>query len=482
MFDPDATSTRRLSTADLARVVGDLARLDERVEDTERIDQIRLLEELKAAAGAAQARVTAAFLASQRAAQADAGVAPRNVGKGIAAQVALAKRESPARAARYVGWASIVVAELPATFSAWQDGRITEWRAQLVARETAWLTREDRASVDTALAPRLQQLGDRQVEAEAKRLAYRLDPHGYLGRIANAEADRRVTLRPAPDTMTVLTALLPVTSGVAVDASVRAHVDTLRAGGDTRSRGQIMADTLVERIIGQPTATAVPIEINLVMTDTTLFNTTHTQPQAGTGASTATEAGSDEPALIDGYGPIPAELARRLALAEENHPEDQPGKHASVWLRRLYTNPTTGQLVAMESTRRHFPPGLRKYLILRDRTCRTPWCDAPIRHTDHVTPAQSGGATSAANGQGLCEACNHTKQAPGWTAQPHSASTGAGTAVHIITPTGHHYLSRPPDLPGQTATTPPQHARTEPPRQRQPSAAETHFRRLVRAA
>lgn len=49
--------------------------------------------------------------------------------------------------------------------------RIARIRAleELVARETIWLSREQRAVVDAELAPRLGRLGDRKVEAEAKR-------------------------------------------------------------------------------------------------------------------------------------------------------------------------------------------------------------------------------------------------------------------------------------------------------------------------
>jgi hypothetical protein len=101
----------------------------------------------------------------------------------------------------------------------------------------------------------------------------------------------------------------------------------------------------------------------------------------------------------------------------------------------------------MESRRRLFPDRLRRFLILRDQTCRTPWCGAPIRHADHVIAVQDGGQTSAGNGQGVCEACNHTKQAPGWRARPGPA--GAGTTVRTTTPTGHTYVSRPPPAPGQ---------------------------------
>ncbi|WP_397427844.1 HNH endonuclease, partial [Pseudarthrobacter equi] len=34
------------------------------------------------------------------------------------------------------------------------------------------------------------------------------------------------------------------------------------------------------------------------------------------------------------------------------------------------------------------------------------------------TPWHHGGNTTASNGQGLCEACNHTKESPGWSSTP----------------------------------------------------------------
>uniref|UniRef100_UPI0030FB84E6 HNH endonuclease n=1 Tax=Nocardioides salarius TaxID=374513 RepID=UPI0030FB84E6 len=78
---------------------------------------------------------------------------------------------------------------------------------------------------------------------------------------------------------------------------------------------------------------------------------------------------------------------------------------------------------------------------LRDQSCRTPWCDAPIRHRDHVVPDHAGGPTSGGNGQGLCEACNQAKEAPGFTATAHDG------VVTTTTPTGHQVRSRAPALP-----------------------------------
>jgi Domain of unknown function (DUF222)/HNH endonuclease len=470
MFEPGPA----VGTRELDRLADALSRVHDTVDDAERVEQIRALERLKSAAAAAQAKVVRDFATSQRKAQAAAGVREKDLGKGIAAQVGLAKRESPATARRYVGWAQILVAELPHTFAALQAGQTTEWRAMIVARETAWLSAEHRATVDAELGPRLGELGNRRTEAEAKKIAYRLDPHGYVNRTRGTEAERRVTVRPAPDTMARLTGFLPVAQAVAAYACLSAYADTLIGNGDGRGRGQIMADTLVQRLTGQTSADAVPATVNLVMTDAALFNrrVARTHDSGPDGAE-----GADEPAHLDGYGPIPADLARRLVA-------DAP-EGTRMLLRRLYADPDTGRLVAMESHSRLFTDGIRRFLVLRDQTCRTPWCNAPVRHADHVVPASEGGPTSADNGQGLCLACNLTKQAPDWRARP--GPGGAGRRVVTITPTGHSYTSRAPAAPGQTGRRGRDAAAARAPTRwltdsGVPSLLEEHHRLLVTAA
>ena len=99
----------------------------------------------------------------------------------------------------------------------------------------------------------------------------------------------------------------------------------------------------------------------------------------------------------------------------------------------------------MDSRRRLFPAPLRRFIQIRDDTCRTPYCDAPIRHHDHITPWHEGGPTSLSNGAGLCEACNHTKELPGWKVKPRP---GPRHTIEITTPTGHTYQSTAPPLPG----------------------------------
>ncbi len=70
----------------------------------------------------------------------------------MAAQVALARRVSPHRGQRLLGLAKVLHAEMPHTMAAFRAGRISEWRATILARETAMLEQEERAVVDEQLA------------------------------------------------------------------------------------------------------------------------------------------------------------------------------------------------------------------------------------------------------------------------------------------------------------------------------------------
>ena len=417
------------SASELAEFLERLGAATPAASDGERIDQIRALEALKSAAAAAQARASVDFDDSQRADQASQGVPPGVRGHGVASQIALARRDSPVRGSRHLGLAKALVREMPHTLTALSSGEISEWRATIMVRETAVLDPAHRAQVDAALSGRLGSLGDRGVEREARKLAYRLDPGSALRRSRGANADRKVTIRPAPDTMAYLTGFLPVAQGVAVHASLSKHADQVRSAGASRTRGQIMADTLVERITGQAQAVAVPVEVGLVMTAGALFG------------------GDNTPARLEGYGPIPAALGRSLVRGS-----GPAAERATVWIRRLFTRVDTGELVAMESSRRCFDGLLRRFLVVRDEVCRTPWCDAPVRHGDHVVPAAKGGPTAAHNGQGLCETCNQVKETAGWSAS--ASRAGPIAEIRLVTPTGHSYASHTPPLPGAARDAP----------------------------
>lgn len=452
----------------------------DRVCGADLIDLIAGLEEAKNGIAAVQAQAQTLFVAQQRLDQARAGVPWEKIGKGIAQQVGLARHESPCRGRQITELSEVLVREMPRSMDAFSRGKLSEYRVGLIAKETAFLSLEHRAQVDQLICgdpDAVELLGSRELSASARKAAYKLDPQAFVKRHEKAVGDRYVSLRPAADGMTYLTALIPLKQGVRILSTLTKVADSLRTAGDERGKGQIMADALMHRLVqhapcdegngtlsdhrgvpaggfsaappaGVPTVGAASqrlcttideanISLELVVTDRSLF-------------------GSDnEPAVLVGYDPIPAPIARNMILGTDGG-GGGGGPSPQVWLKRLFTHPGSNQLLAMDSQARLFPEGIKEFLRIQDQRCQTPYCDAPIREYDHVKAYAAGGTTSIDNGQGLCSDCNKTKEAPGWSsvrdlgggAVDADPAYDSASITEITTPTGHRYLSAAPPLPG----------------------------------
>lgn len=411
----DVVASLRLSLATLDADAGT---------DHERVALVAELERLKAAAAACQARVTDALRRSREA------VAPHDVARSVGSEVALARREAPSRGDRFVGLARGLVHEMPCLMAALTDGKTSEWAAVEVVRETATLTREDRAEVDRRIADALPRLSARAAGRAAARVAAELDAASVVRRMEAAVRSRRVSVRPAPDGMAYLTVLGPLHEVVGAHAALLRRARSVVGGQcedeapDGRGVGAVSADTALRLLSGRAHGQVQPVEVQLVMTDRSLL---------GTGDA---DRPLDEPARLPGHGSVPAAVARAWVRG---------AGPASVWLRRLYTTPDGRDLVAMDSRRRTFLGGLRRMLVLRDDVCTTPFCDAPIVHADHAHPAHEGGATSAWNGNGKCLRCNLVKESPGWSV---TVTRGSPHELVTRTPAGHRYRSLAPPLLG----------------------------------
>lgn len=394
------------------------------------VDQLAEMTRAACRIAAGQAQVTALLEAKRHARKAAEGVSTARRGKGLASEVGLARKASPWHGAKYLKMSRILVDDMPYTLAALQSGALTEARAMIIADHAACLSSADRRAMDAELCADpdvLDGLGDKKVDAEAGRVAFRLDHDAVMDRISRHQCDRTVTMRRAPHGMVYVTALLTAAEGCAAYQSLQADAAaaakaSIAAGKGCDGQGPLMADAFYRRVTGRDVGAAVPVAVNLVISDESLL------------------AQGDEPAVLDGYGPIPAEVARRMTWAAVLDPE------AEAAVRRLYANPRTGNLVALDSKARTFPKGLRWLIKLRDQTCRTPYCDAPIRHIDHVTRHADGGATSSVNGQGLCERCNYTKDCAEWQTSTTYDRYGRHT-TELTTPTGRTYRSTAPPLP-----------------------------------
>jgi hypothetical protein len=143
--------------------------------------------------------------------------------------------------------------------------------------------------------------------------------------------------------------------------------------------------------------------------------------------STLTGA-DDHPAELAGYGPIPADLARRIAAD-------------GVW-KRIITDPETGAVLDHGRTTYRPPAALADYIRARDQQCRAPHCQRPALDSelDHVHAWADGGTTSADNLMTGCPNHHTMKHQPGW-----QVTITQDAQVTWTTPTGHRYTSNPYD-------------------------------------
>jgi hypothetical protein len=313
-------------------------------------------------------------------------------------------------------------------------GRIDERRAIVIAQGTACLDIDARTEVDVELCANPEVLAGVSVKELAGRVrakAVELDPATVAERHARAARTSGVWTRPAPDGQCYLTARMPLVEAVSCFAAIKRAADAIHgtmngldaealraagidpasvdeswrgpkpspdeivAAGAVLSRGQLMTRILRARLTGQGDSVNPknPVTINLTVSDAALFGAGH-EP-----ATVSDDAG-------EGFGQVPAQVARNLvALGLDD---------GAVWLRRIYSNPE-GELVALSSRRRFFAGGLADALrVTSQGICSTPYCGAPAKHLDHITPHSKGGATDISNGQPLCIYCNEVKELPGW--------------------------------------------------------------------
>lgn len=407
------------SPAGMRSVVRALAHLEIGTE-VEAIEVLGAAEELKAAVAAVQARAAATFDTMRRNRQAANGLPTLRQGRGVAEEIALARRESPTQGHAHLRLGRALVDDMPGTLALMERGDLSEHRAQLVVKEMTELSPADRRTADDSLAPVLSRLSDRQTTYRARRLAQQLDADNAARRAEVARASRRVTLRSAVEPgMAYLTAHLPAGEAVRAYKSLTGETDSMIVDGDAgeRTRGQLIADLLVERITGTGVSEPRDVDLMLVMTDETLL-------------------GGDDPAWVPGEGPLPGFVARGL-LSEEK------AKH--VEMRRIWIEPVSGRVTKMDTRSRAFTSRLRALVLSRDDVCRSPFCGALIRQIDHARRHADGGATSVANASGLCQGCNLAKENAEWS------HTTTETTLTVRTPTGHEYTAAPSHLADMAA-------------------------------
>jgi hypothetical protein len=112
---------------------------------------------------------------------------------------------------------------------------------------------------------------------------------------------------------------------------------------------------------------------------------------------------SDEPATLDGYGPIPLGVAEQLTASAPT-------------VTRILTHPETGTVLSVGRSSYAVPADLRRFVQLRDARCRFPGCErgAARCDIDHTRAWEHGGTTSHDNLACLCRAHHRLKHLTTW--------------------------------------------------------------------
>src|SRR5699024_83878 len=184
-LSPESSATPAMGAPELAGL-SDLraavVALADPVSEAVAIEWLHELEGLKSAAAAIQARITAALAQLRDDQERQAGVVQSRRGKGLAAEVALARGDAPPKGTKHLQLAQALTQDLPNTMQALESGVIHEDHAQVVSTETASLSAAGRRAVDARLAGRFAGLGPRTLGELVRGHVHELDHAGAAQR------------------------------------------------------------------------------------------------------------------------------------------------------------------------------------------------------------------------------------------------------------------------------------------------------------
>lgn len=319
-----------------------------------------------------------------------------------------------ASAGRLISEAAHLTGPRAATLAALTWGEISAAQMRTVLDITQALPHETAAELERAALEMAPTKTNAACRRRLHRLRERLHPEPLAERRARAVEQRRVAFETAPDGMAWLSLFLEAERAVAIverlDTLAEQRDDSVP---DSRTRAQRSADIAGDLLLAGSLGTDE--RTGLSGTGRVAARITVTVPVLSLLGVT------EEPAELDGYGPIDADTARRLAA------------HAPA-LERVLVHPETGAFLSYGRNRYRAPADLAGYLRIRDGHCRFPGCSrrAVRCDVDHGVARAHGGATADYNLAHLCRKHHRLKHNTGW-----QMSHEAGGVIRWTSPAGH---------------------------------------------
>ena len=359
-----------------------------------------------------------------------AGIEPGGTENGIWDGVDQAEREEVSSALRLapqtaqdrIDVARALSNHLPQVREALATGEISLAHANVIARET-WRVIDD--GIDVNMLQWLEseaiskaELGTPgQISKFIRKTIAEISPENFEKVVTKDRELRKVNIFPEPNGMATLVAFLPAEDAQTIKLAIEKRVRVkkaldlqlldpkLQADIENEISSDERASSLRSLLSEAQKADALTAIAAKYLEETKDDGKAHRRPvSVSLTIDLPTLLGlAENPGELQGYGAIPASIARELAV---------DGK----W-RRFITDPTNGNL--LDCGRDTYTPTqqLVDFIMARDKTCRFPGCAQPAHRTDidHAIPWESGGETSPTNLGLLCRRHHQMKTHGGWS-------------------------------------------------------------------
>ncbi|MEW1807243.1 DUF222 domain-containing protein [Pseudarthrobacter sp. NPDC080039] len=359
-----------------------------------------------------------------------------------AAEIGCVLALGPRAAATFLATSHAVTTVLPRTLAGLQAGVLSWQHAVAMADEAACLDADGAAALeahfldpdapDAARGCPVGQMPAHRFRAKARTWRERHHSESIEKRHAKSVADRRVEFRPDQDGMAWLSACLPADQALAGWNRLTAISRSQQGPDECRSMPQLRADNFADAVLGigsitQGSGTAAgsvegvasrpssPIRAQVLVT-VPVFSLTGV---------------TDEPAMLDGYGPIPPSMARELVA------------NGAGSFYRVLVDPRDGAPLEIGRTSYRVTGAMRAWLRMRDGKCPFPGCsnNSLDNDADHILAWANGGTTGISNLGQPCPKHHKLRHTTGWKPIPATRNEPPGWT----SPTGRHYTSEHQD-------------------------------------
>jgi hypothetical protein len=381
----------------------------------------------------------------------------------VAAEIGCVLALGPRAASTFLSASHALTTTLPLTLAALHAGTISWQHARAMADEAATLDPAGAAALEAhfldpdtprpAAAAKIGEMPAHRFKHKARTWRERHHAESIGKRHTKAAADRRVEYRPDQDGMAWLSACLPADQAMAGWNRLNALARAAQGPTEPRTLTQLRTDKFAEAILTSGTSATFHA-------DNSAGNGEEASDSDGAGAGTGAGLLSpgiraqvlvtvpvfslmgltEEPAVLDGFGPVPPSMVRDLVA------------NGADSFYRVLVDPRDGAPLEIGRTSYRVTKAMRSWLRLRDGKCPFPGCsnNSLDNEADHLLAWAKGGATGISNLGQPCPKHHRLRHISRWRPTPASATGPPGWT----SPTGRHYKSEhqdwePPHWPSQ---------------------------------